>query len=183
MNRDIALKHVKENIKNKNLLKHMYATEAIMRGLAERFEEDADTWGIAGLVHDIDYDKTVDDPQRHSIVGGEILKKLGYSEDIVYAVKAHNEVHGLERKDLIDKALYSCDPLTGLIVAAALISPEKKLDLIDEQFVLNRFKEKTFARGANREQINACKEFGLTLEEFIHIGLDSMRKIKDDLGL
>ena len=183
MNREAALKHVKENIKNKNLLKHMYATEAIMRGLAKRFGEDADTWGIAGLVHDIDYDETADDPQRHSLVGGEILEKLGYPEEIVYAVKAHNEVHGLERKDLIDKALYSSDPLTGLIVAAALISPKKKLDAIDEQFVLNRFKEKTFAKGANREQIKACAELGLTLEEFIHIGLGSMREIKNELGL
>ncbi len=183
MNREEALKHVKKNIKNKNLLKHMYATEAIMRGLANRFGEDADIWGIAGLVHDIDYDETADDPQRHSLVGGEMLEQLGYSKDIVYAVKAHNEVHGLERKGLIDKALYSSDPLTGLIVAAALISPVKKLDAIDEQFILNRFNEKTFAKGANRTQIKACEELGLTLEEFIHIGLESMRKIKDELGL
>lgn len=183
MNREEALKHVKENIKNKNLLKHMYATEAVMRGLAEKFNEDKDKWGIAGLVHDIDYDTTADDPERHSLVGGEMLEKLGYDKDIVYAVKAHNKVHGLERKSLMDKALFCSDPLTGLIVASALISPAKKLHAIDTQFVINRFYEKSFARGANREQIAACSDLGLTLEEFISIGLESMRQINDILEL
>jgi len=183
MNREVALAHVKENIKNKNLLKHMYATEAIMEGLAERFAEDREKWGVAGLVHDIDYDDTVDDPHRHSVVGAEMLKELGYDDDISYSVKVHNDIHGLERKSLMDKALYCSDPLTGLIVASALISPDKKLDKIDEQFILNRFKERTFAKGANREQIAACEDLGLSLEEFISIGLDSMRKISKELGL
>lgn len=183
MNREEALKHVKENIKNKNLLKHMYATEAVMMGLAEKFGEDIEKWGIAGLVHDIDYDTTADDPDRHSLVGGDMLDKLGYDEEIVYAVKAHNEVHGLERNSLMDKALFCTDPLTGLIVAAALISPEKKLNAINTQFVINRFYEKTFSKGANREQIKACSEIGLTLEEFISIGLESMRQINHVLGL
>ncbi|SCG83019.1 metal dependent phosphohydrolase [Proteiniborus sp. DW1] len=183
MNREEALKHLKENIKNKNLLKHMYATEAVMRGLAERFGEDKDRWGIAGLVHDIDYDTTADDPQKHSLVGGAMLEELGYDKDIVYAIKAHNKVHGLERKSLMDKALFCTDPLTGLIVASALISPAKKLHAIDTQFVINRFHEKTFAKGANREQISACSDLGLTLEEFISIGLDSMRQINDILEL
>ncbi len=183
MKRETALNHVKENIKNKNLLKHMIATEAIMKGLAVKFNEDTEKWGIAGLVHDIDYDETADDPERHSIVGAEMLKELGYDEDIIYAVKVHNDVHGLERKSLIDKALYCTDPLTGLIVASALISPDKKLDKIDEEFVARRFDEKTFARGANREQIKACSDLGLELSEFIGIGLSSMRKISKELGL
>lgn len=183
MNREEALKHVKENIKNKNLLKHMYATEAVMMGLAKRFGEDINQWGIAGLVHDIDYDTTADDPERHSLVGGDMLENLGYDEEIVHAVKAHNEVHGLERKSLMDKALFCTDPLTGLIVASALISPEKKLYAIDTQFIINRFHEKTFAKGANREQIKACSHIGLTLEEFIGIGLEAMRQINVVLGL
>lgn len=183
MDRDVAIKHLKDNIKNKNLLKHCYAAEAVMRGLADKFEEDKEKWGIAGLVHDIDYDSTANDLKRHSLVGGEMLAELGYSEDIVYAVKAHNKEHGLERKSLMDKALFCTDPLTGLIVASALISPQKKLSAIDTKFVINRFNEKTFARGANREQIKACSDLGLTLEEFISIGLDSMRQINDILEL
>ncbi|MTI46952.1 HD domain-containing protein [Sporosalibacterium faouarense] len=183
MTREEALKHVKANIKNKNLFKHMLATEAIMQGLAEKFDEDVHKWGIAGLVHDIDYDETADDPHRHSIVGAEILEELGYDEDIVYSVKVHNDAHGLERKTTMDKALYSSDPLTGLIVAAALISPDKKLSKIDEDFILRRFDEKAFARGANREQIRACSEMGLELNDFISIGLNSMRNISKELGL
>lgn len=183
MTRDEAVTHVNEHIKNKNLFKHLIATEAIMKGLAMKFNEDVDKWGIAGLVHDIDYDKTVNDPERHSKVGAKILEELGYDEDIVYAVKVHNDAHGLERKSSIDKALYSSDPLTGLIVAAALISPEKKLSKIDEDFILRRFDEKTFARGANREQIMGCKDLGLSLEEFVSIGLASMREISKELGL
>lgn len=183
MNRENALKHVKDNIKNKNLLKHMYAVEAVMRGLAEIFCENKDKWGISGLVHDIDYDTTADDLERHSLIGGAMLEELGYDADIVYAVKAHNKAHGLERKSLMDKALFCTDPLTGLIVASALISPAKKLHAIDTQFVVNRFHEKTFAKGANRDQIKACSDLGLTLEEFISIGLESMRQINDILGL
>jgi len=183
MNREEALKHLTDNIKNKNLLKHMLATEAIMRDLAEKFQEDKEKWGIAGLIHDIDYDTTADDPKAHSIIGAKILEGLGYDDDIVYAVKVHNDTHGLPRKTLMDKALYSCDPITGLIVASALISPKRKLMEIDEQFVLNRYKEKTFAKGADREQIAACSDIELTLEEFISIGLEAMRKISKELGL
>lgn len=161
----------------------MYATEAVMRKLAERFNEDADKWGLAGLVHDIDYEETAQNPEKHSLVGAEMLSELGYDDDIVYTVKVHNEYHGLERKSKMDQALYVSDPVTGLIVAATLISPSKKIANIDRDFVLNRFGEKSFARGANREQIQACKEIGLSLEEFIDISLDAMKGISSELGL
>lgn len=183
MNRIEALKHVNANVKNKNLIKHMLATEAVMKGLARKLKQDEAKWGLAGLVHDIDYEKTAKSPEKHSLIGAEMLEELGYDDDIIYAVKVHNDMHGLKRNSLMDKALYCSDPLTGLIVAAALISPEKKLNKIDTQFVLNRFKEKSFARGANREQIATCKELGLELEEFIEIGLSSMQEISKELGL
>lgn len=183
MNRETALSHVTENISNKNLLKHMLATEAVMKGLAKTFNGDEEKWGLAGLVHDIDYDKTYNLPKEHSLVGGKMLKDLGYDDEIIYAVKVHNDVHDLERISMMDKALYSSDPLTGLIVASALISPDKKLDAIDVNFVINRFKEKTFAKGAKREQISACSDLGLELDEFIEIGLNSMKKISKELGL
>ncbi|KPU26479.1 phosphohydrolase [Caloranaerobacter sp. TR13] len=183
MNRIEALKHVKANVKNKNLIKHMLATEAVMKGLARKLKQDEVKWGIVGLLHDIDYEKTAKNPEKHSLIGAQMLEELGYDDDIVYAVKVHNDMHGLKRNSLMDKALYSSDPLTGLIVAAALISPEKKLNKIDEKFVLNRFKEKSFAKGANRDQIAACKEIGLELEEFIEIGLSSMQEISKELEL
>lgn len=183
MDREQALLELKKNIKNKNLLKHMYACEAVMQGLAEHFGEDRDKWGLAGLLHDIDYDSTAEDLKRHSLVGAEMLQKMGISEDIVYAVKVHNSTHGLPRNSLMDKALYATDPVTGLIVAGALIRPEKKIDAIDVPFLVNRFNEKSFAKGANRAQIACCSEMGLSLEEFLELSLKAMQGIKGVLGL
>ncbi|ACL70323.1 HDIG domain-containing metalloprotein [Halothermothrix orenii] len=183
MNREDAYQLVKKNIKQKNLVKHCLAVEAVMRRLAEYFDKDVEKWGLTGLLHDIDYEKTADEPERHSIVGAEMLEELGLPEDIVYAVKVHNGVHGLPRKSLMDKALYASDPLTGLIVAAALIHPDKKLDSIDTEFVMNRYKEKSFARGADRDVIASCSEMGLELEEFIGLALEAMQGISDELGL
>lgn len=183
LKREEALSLVKEHVKNKNLVKHMLATEFVLEGIADHLGEDKEKWGLAGLLHDIDYDQTADDPKTHSLVGAEILENHNVDPDIVYAVKVHNEVHGLERKSLLDKALYSSDPLTGLIVAGALIHPDKKLNSIDAQFIINRFGEKHFARGANREQIASCTDFGLSLEEFVEIGLKSMQNKHKELGL
>lgn len=183
INREEALKLLESHIQTKNLLKHMYAVEAVMRGLARHFNEDEELWAMAGLLHDIDYDQTKDDPARHSLVGGDMLASLGFPSDLVYAVKCHNDYHGLERINLIDKALYAVDPLTGLIVAGALIRPEKKLEPVDVDFLINRFGEKSFARGARRETIACCSEMGLGLEEFIAIGLAAMKDVHQELGL
>ncbi|HBL67828.1 MAG TPA: phosphohydrolase, partial [Firmicutes bacterium] len=103
--------------------------------------------------------------------------------DIVYAVRVHNETHGLPRLTLMDKALHASDPLTGLITSAALIKPEKMLCAIDAEFVMKRFNEKSFARGANRDQIRRCDELGLELDEFIAIGVEAMQEIAPALGL
>ncbi len=183
MDREMALKELKKHVKNKNLLKHMYACEAVMRKLACHFGEDEDKWGLAGLVHDIDYDTTKDDPVRHSIVGSQMLADLGAPEDVVYAVKVHNNAHGLPRNTLMDKALYATDPVTGLIVAGVLIRPEKKIDYIDVMFLVNRFNEKSFARGANRNQMASCSDFGMSLEQFLEISLEAMKEAKGELGL
>jgi len=183
VNRTEALTVLKENLKNKNLFNHSLAVEVVMRRLAQYFGEDVEKWGLAGLLHDIDYDRTKDTPEIHSIEGAEMLSELGLSEDIIYAVKAHNPSHELPRESLMDKALYAADPLTGLIVAGALIKPEKKLSAIDVPFLLNRFNEKSFARGANRETMKTCSEMGFSLEEFIGLGLEAMQEIAADLNL
>ncbi|GAV21559.1 HDIG domain-containing metalloprotein [Carboxydothermus pertinax] len=183
MDREQAYRELTKRVKSPNLLKHMLATEAVMRELARHFGEDEELWGLAGLLHDIDYDETKDDPRKHSLIGAEILEKLGLPAEVVYAVKVHNEAHGLPRKSRLDKALYAVDPLTGLIVAGALIRPEKKLEAVTVDFLLNRFHEKSFARGAKREQIAACSEIGLTLEEFLAIALKAMQEIHEELGL
>ena len=183
MTREEALQELKKYINNKNLLKHMLAAEVVMTSLARHFGENEQEWGVAGLMHDIDYDETKDKPEIHSQKGAEMLEGLGFSPEVAYAVKVHNDAHGLPRISLMDKALYATDPLTGLIVAGALIRPEKKLNAVTVDFLFNRFYEKSFARGANREQIAACSDLGLSLEEFLAIGLEAMQEIAADLEL
>lgn len=183
MERAELVKEVESRIKTKNLFKHILAVEAVMRGLARHFGEDEDRWGAAGLLHDIDYEETKTDPATHSLLSGKMAQEMGFDQEIVDAVKAHNEYHGLPRTTGMAKALYSGDPLTGLIVAAALVSPEKKLGAIDTAFVVHRMGEKSFAKGANRDIIRACSELGLSVEEFVAIGLSAMQRIHEELGL
>lgn len=183
MTRNEALAYLKENLPNKNLVNHCVAVEKILVALAKHFGEDAELWGLAGILHDIDYAETAKDPERHSELGAEMLEKKGLPEELVYAVKVHNEVHGYPRNSLLDKALYCADPLSGLIVAGALIHPSKKLAPLDVNFMVKRFGEKAFARGANREVIAQCSELGLSLEEFLEIGLFAMQEAATELGL
>ena len=181
MERQEALEVVKSRVSNDRLIKHMIATEAVMIALAERLGEDSGRWGIAGLVHDLDYDETVKDPERHGKLGAGYLRDMGVEDDIVRAVESH--AGHIPRETLLDKALFATDPLTGLIVAAALMHPDKKLEGVTAEFVLNRFKEKRFAAGADRDQIRSCEDFGLDLEEFVTIALEAMKSVSDDLGL
>jgi putative nucleotidyltransferase with HDIG domain len=181
MDRDEALQLVRSHVKNKNLIKHMLATEAVMRRLAHHFGEDEDLWGLTGLLHDLDYDQTVDDFAHHGLVAAEILEGLGLESRIIDAIKAHPGHQ--EAKTNLDKALYAVDPLTGLIVAATLMHPSRKLRQVDVPFILNRFKEKRFAAGANREQIMSCQGLGLSLEDFVRLALEGMQSVDEDLGL
>ncbi len=174
---------VEEKIENKNLVKHCLAVEACMAGLADYFKEDRVKWALAGLLHDIDYEETKDNPERHSLAGAEMLEKIGVDKETVEAVKTHNEMHGIPPQGLMAKSLFCLDPLTGLIVAATLVLPEKKIRNLNTDNILNRFKEKAFARGANREIIQKCSEIGLDLEKFIEIALGAMQKIDKELGL
>jgi putative nucleotidyltransferase with HDIG domain len=183
MDRTKALEELKTRLTSANLFNHSFAVEAIMKALALHLNEDVEKWGLAGLMHDIDYDETASDPSRHSILGAKILEELGIDESIVHAVKAHNEYHGIERISKLDKALYCADPTSGLITAAALILPSKKLQDVKLKSITKRFGEKSFARGANREQIKKCEELGLELEQFLDISLGAMKQISDDLGL
>ncbi len=184
ISREEAFNLIKQNVSNKNLVKHCLAVEAIMRALAQKFDEDEDKWGLTGLLHDIDYEKTEGGLSQHSLVGAKMLEDLGLEKDICQAVKAHNEAHGIPAQTLMEKALFVTDPLTGLIVAAALVLPSKKLTDLTAENVLNRFKEKAFARGANREIIKKSEEYlNLSLGDFVKIGLEAMQGISQDLGL
>ncbi len=184
MKREQGLELLNQNISNQNLIKHCLAVEAIMRALAQNFGEDQEKWGLAGLLHDIDYEKTKNDPSQHSLIGAKMLQDLGREKDICQAVKVHNEAHGILPETLLEKALFVTDPLTGLIVAAALVLPSKKINDLTAESVLNRFKEKAFARGANRETIKKSEEYlNLSLAEFVKTGLKAMQGIGVQIGL
>ncbi|HEY8542494.1 MAG TPA: HD domain-containing protein [Pseudothermotoga sp.] len=181
LKREDALELLKNHVKSKNLIKHCLAVEVVMKALARRLGEDEELWGLAGLLHDLDYDYTKDDPQNHGFKTVELLKSYELPKPVLDAILAH-----CEKKEIVttmEKAIYAADPVTGFIVAAALITPEKSLSVIDTDFLVRRFKEKLFAKGANREQMKSCEEFGLSLEEFLTLSLDAMRTINKELGL
>jgi putative nucleotidyltransferase with HDIG domain len=183
MTRDEALDSISINVENQNTVKHMLATEAIMRALARRLGEDEEEWGLTGLLHDIDMELTEGDMSTHSKLGADLVRELGASEAMAHAILCHNEAHGIPRETKLDKALFCADPLTGLVIAAALVRPDKKLAGVEATSVKKRFKEKSFAAGASREQISQCTEIGLELDDFLQLGLEAMKRIADDLGL
>jgi putative nucleotidyltransferase with HDIG domain len=168
-------------VSNKNLRKHMLATEAVMKTLAGHFKENEEMWGLAGLLHDLDYDQTVNDFPKHGLISAEILEKKDIPEEVIYAIKSHPG--HFPRKSRLDKALYAVDPITGLIVAAALMHPTKQLKNVDVDFIMRRFNEKRFAAGADRDQIRSCEEVGLSLNDFIELSLKAMQGIDTELGL
>ena len=183
MTRQEALDSIKANVGNENLVKHMLATEAIMRALARRLGGDKEEWGLTGLLHDIDVELTSGDMNTHGRLGADLARELGATEAMAHAILCHNEMHGVPRETELDKALFCADPLTGLIIAAALVRPDKRLASVEAKSVKKRFKEKSFAAGANREQIARCSELGLELDEFIELGLEAMQGIAAKLGL
>ncbi len=183
MTREEALDSIKANVENGNLIKHMLATEAIMRAIARHLNEDEEVWGLTGLIHDIDMELTGGDMKEHSKLGADLARELGASEAMAHAILCHNEAHGIPMETKLDKALFYADPLTGLIIAAALVRPDKNLAGLEAKSVKKRFKEKGFAAGANRQQIAMCSEIGFELDEFIELGLEAMKEIAEDIGL
>ncbi len=184
MDRDKLFEKLNERVKDRHLIKHMLATEAVMRAMARRLGQDEEKWGITGLLHDIDYELTKTDPEKHSLIGAQWLEEMGLPDDIVYAVKVHNERHGLPRNSLLDKALFAVDPLTGFITAVALVMPDKKIATVKVKSLKKKFKDKGFAAGASRDQIKTCEsELEIPLNEFFEISLKAMQSIAEDLDL
>ncbi len=184
LSKEDALDILRSNITNENLRKHHYAVAAAMRGLAKKFDADPDRWEIVGLLHDADYEETRDDPDRHAEVIAEQLEELGVSEDIVRAIRAHKyERLGVTPQTDMEWSLVTCDDLTGLIVAVALVHPTK-LAGVSVESVMKKFDSKSFASGADRERIKLCEEkLDVPLEEFVDIVLDAMKARSGQLGL
>ena len=158
---------------------------SLCRTLNPRADENLiSKWRLVGLLHDADYELTKDNPEKHTLVLEEKIGKQ-LDRDVIYAIKAHNFVHtGINPESLMDWSMYACDELSGLIIASALIHPDKRLSNIDVSFIMNRFNDKTFAKGASRAQIKLCEEkLNIPLEEFIKICLISMQSISSELNL
>lgn len=187
MNRIEALKLVNDWTKNPNLVKHMLAVEAIMRALAKKFGEDEEIWGLAGLLHDADYEQFKDDPKKHPSRIFDELETRNTDPRIIQAIKSHawgwnDELP--EPQSKMDWALYTCDDLSGFIIANALVRPDKKLASVTVESLQKKWPQKSFAAGVKREHVELCEsKLGIPLSEYMQIALSAMQEIHDTLGL
>ena len=182
--RERALALLRRYVTNDVLIKHCLASEAIMRAAAVRLGEDPERWGLAGLLHDLDFEETKDSPSEHTSKAAAILTGEGLVEDIVQAIREHNaEGLGIARQSRMGIGLTAAETVTGLIVATALVQPDKRLASVKASSVRKRMKEKAFARNVSRERIVECEKIGLPLEEFLALSVEAMQRISCDLGL
>ncbi len=183
MTRDEALALVREFVRNENLVKHMLAVEACMRFYAEKHDQDPESWGLLGLLHDFDWEihPTL---EEHPIQGAPILRARGVPEDVVQDILSHGVGTGVPRDTLRRKALYACDEITGLVTAVALVRPSRSLLDLEPASVKKKWKDKAFAAGTDREEMaRAAEEFGVDLWEHVGNVIMAMRRIAPQLGL
>lgn len=175
---------MEKHVQSVNIRKHLLATEALMRALARKFGENEDRWGIAGLLHDLDWDETKSTPEVHGLKSYEYLANEDLDEDMRHAIKIHNFMIGVEPKTLLEKALFSTEMMTGIVVAAALVQPSKKLADVKVESLMKKYKDKGFAAGVRRDIIDTVQSnLGLTVEELAGICLQAMQEIHETLGL
>ena len=184
INREEALDLVHMHLTNPHMVNHSLASEAVLGALAVKLGEDVEKWRLTGLLHDLD-SESHNDLDVHTRETARILTDKGVDPEIIEAIRLHNlQAHpGEERRTALQHGLAAGETLTGLIVAAALVNPAKKLAAVKPKSVKKRFKEKAFARGANREIISECEKLGLTVPEFCELGLAAMQEIAEDIGL
>ncbi len=182
--RNEAIELLTQHLKNEKLVAHCVASEAIMRALAEKFGKDPDLWGLAGLLHDLDYELTGEDPSIHGAETARILGEKGVSPVLTEVIKKHNaEGLGIERSTVFEHSLACAETITGLIVATALVYPDKKVASVKPKSITKRMKTPHFARAVSRERIMECEKTGLELNEFVSISLSAMKGVADQLGL
>ncbi len=173
LDRQEALRMLDENTSETHLVQHALASEAVMRGLARRLGRDEETWGLAGLLHDLDYSATKDDPARHGVTSAGLLQGR-LPDDAVQAIRAHAwEMNGVEPRSDFDYALRCGETVTGLVSAAALVRPEGMAGM-QASSLKKKMKDKAFARNVRREVIRECEKLGLELTEFLTIAIESM---------
>ena len=183
-----ALDLLNEYTASESLRKHMLAVEAAMRAYAEHFGEDPERWGLAGLIHDFDYERYPNaehsPTEQHPAFGVNLLRERGWPEDILQAILGHATYCNVPRETKLAQALFAVDELTGLITATALVKPTKSVHDVDAASVLKKMKKKEFARGVNRDDvILGAQELGVDLEKHIQFVIDAMRRSADAIGL
>ncbi|HAR95942.1 MAG TPA: hydrolase [Deltaproteobacteria bacterium] len=184
MNRERALELLGQYIKNERMVAHSLAAEAVMKALALRLGRDEDAWATAGLLHDLDIEITSADLKVHGLETEKILRSEGVHPEIIDAIVMHNEIpQGKKRASEFQHALAAAETVTGLVVATALVYPDKKLASVKPKSVLKRMKEKAFAASVSRENIMECEEIGVPLNEFVKLSVDAMKEIAPQLGL
>jgi len=172
-----------ELTQSESLRKHALAVESCMRAYARKFGADEDLWGIVGLIHDFDYEK-YPTAQEHPFKGNEILKERGYSEEVRRAIMSHAEYTGVTRESQMEKTLFACDELAGLITATALVKPGKSLAEVDAKSVRKKMRDKAFARSVSRDDIvQGAQELGIDLDEHIAFCIEAMKGVAGELGL
>ncbi|MBI2429743.1 MAG: HD domain-containing protein [Ignavibacteriales bacterium] len=183
MNRESALVLMHEYTQNESLRKHMLCVETAMRAYAIKFNQDEEAWGIAGLLHDFDYEKFQTVPD-HPLKGSEILKEHVYSDEIRIAILGHASLPEYPRESLMAKTLFACDELCGFLVACSLVKPDKKIASVEVSSVKKKLKDKAFARNVSREDIlNGSAELGVNLDDHIQFVIDAMKANAEMLGL
>jgi putative nucleotidyltransferase with HDIG domain len=183
VNRDVAWSILTEFTKGDSLRKHARAVEASMRAYAARFGEDPDRWGIAGMLHDFDYEMHPRAP-HHPLKGAEILTARGLPAEVVYAILAHADYAGMPRRSLLDRALYACDELTGFVHACALVRPGKVVAGLEPASVRKKLKDKAFARTVNRDDVyRGATELGVELDAHIAFVVDALTGVASEVGL
>ncbi len=183
MARNEAMDLVKKHVSKKNVIYHMLAVEAIMHSMAKYLGEDTAEWSLVGLLHDLDYEKTEATPEKHGLLTEETLRDL-VPEKLTKAIKSHNSKNtGALPETRMEKALIACDAISGLLVACALVMPSKKLQDVKAETVAKKFKDKDFARGADRERILMCEEIGIPRERFLELALSGLKESASEIGL
>ncbi len=183
LTKEEALEMMRENVETQNLRNHMKAVAQIMKKLAEEMGKDEGKWEILGIVHDMDYEETKDNPKMHASRSAEMMEGK-VPEDVIRAIKSHNHKHtGVEPKNDMENALIAADALSGLIVATALVMPNGKLEEARPESVEKKFDDSSFAKSIDRERIERCEELGMKLDEFIELSLNALQEIDEELGL
>lgn len=184
MNREEAFQLLRNYVKDERMIIHSLSSEAVLRAIARKLGTDENKYGLAGLLHDIDVELTDADPKTHGQRSAELLEPFGIEEDIIDAIRMHNEESApAERHTTFHHALAAGETITGLIYATTLVYPDKKIASVKYKSVRKRMKEKAFAASVNRENILECEKIGIELDEFIQLSVDAMREISDEIKL